>query len=176
MPSPAHSLKFTLLVLAGSSLCMAQRLAETSPFLPPVRQQAAPVTENQPLELRGMMGTGESRVFSIYDPATKQSTWVKLNEQGHNFLIREHDESAQTITIDYGGRPLTLKLTEARIAAMTAPTPGPVPLPQGGPVPTGRNIQPRPPTPEQQRALEQVQAEVARRRAARAAAIQQQGQ
>jgi hypothetical protein len=138
------------------------RLAERSPFLPPERNEAPVVTENPPLELRGIMGEGESRLFNIYNPATKQSSWVSLNETGRSFLVRSHDASADTVSIDYAGRPVVLKLAKAKISAMTETRPavstGPVPM----------NVQPavlpRQPTAEQQRQLENVAAEVERRR------------
>ncbi len=143
-------------------LLASERLAERSPFLPPDRNEAAVVTENPPLELRGIMGEGESQLFNIYNPATKQSSWVSLNETGRSFLVRSHDASADTVSIDYAGRPVVLKLAKAKIAPLSETRPamstGPVPI----------NVQPvvlpRQTTPEQQRQLENVAAEVERRR------------
>lgn len=161
------NLRFLRLVLfAGVApvlpLHAAERLAERSPFLPPESSQAPAVTENPPLELRGIMGEGAARLFNIYNPATKHSSWVSLNESGQSFSVRSHDESADTVSIDYGGRPVVLKLAKARIAPMAETRPAV----SGGPVPL--NVQPavlpRQTTPEQQRQLENVAAEVERRR------------
>ncbi len=161
-----------LVASLGLASVQAQNLAETSPFMPVTRQVAPTVTENAPLELRGIMGQGDERMFSIYNPSTKQSLWVRLNEPGREFVVRTHDDAAATISVEYGGRALNLKLTEARIATLAAapdrPRPSNVPSP-AMPGPAART-----PTPEQMRALENVQAEVERRRNARNEALKSQ--
>ncbi len=155
-------------LLAGFALApalpaAAVGLAEVSPFLPPARAAAPTVTENPPLELRGIMGQGADRLFNIYNPATKQSAWVGLDQPGQNFQVRSHEESAQTVSVSYGGQNVVLKLVQAKIAPLTEARP---PAAASGPVPI--NVQPavlpRQPTPEQQRQLEAVAAEVERRR------------
>lgn len=156
---PALGLLAGLIVMVP--MAAAQRLAETSPFLPPARGEAAVVTENAPLELRGTMGSGEGRMYNIYNPTTKMSAWVGLNEEGHAFQVRSFDESAETVSLNYGGRTVVLKMTQARIAPLVEARPN-----QSGPGPN--IVQPpgllRQPTPEQQRQLENVAAEVERRR------------
>lgn len=149
------------------SLSAANRLAENSPFLPPTRVQAPVVTENPPLELRGIVGQGEERLFNIYNPASKQSAWVPLNQAtGQNYQLRTYDERAQTVSLDHGGRPIVLKLAQSKISPLTEARPQSAPAPVGAV--GGINIQPavlpRPTTPDQQRALENVAAEVERRR------------
>lgn len=149
--------------LAAARPVLAGRLAEVSPFLPPARAEAAPVTENAPLELRGIFGQGADRLFNIYNPATKQSTWVGLNQTGHNFQVRSHEENAQTVTVDFGGRSVVLKLAQARIAPLAESRPS-ASVNTSSPLNVQPAVLPRQPTAEQQRQLEGVAAEVERRR------------
>ncbi len=156
---------FLLTALSGGRAA-AQELVAASPFLPGAGMAAGVVTENAPLELRGIVGTGAARLFNIFDPSSKQSRWVRLNEPGSAFTVKSHDEATDTVSLDYAGQSLSLRLPEAKItplAAMAAPT----------------NNRPRrlegqddPSTPaelsaEQAKRLENVAAEVARRRALR---------
>src|SRR5690606_33081281 len=126
-----------LCVLAGlgsvGTASGAERLAETSPFLPQARNDALVVTENPPLELRGIVGEGPGRLFNIYNPATKQSAWVTLNQTGQNFQVRSFDEGADTVSLDYAGKAVVLKLAQAKIAPMAEVRPqpqntGPIPI------------------------------------------------
>lgn len=146
-------------------------LARKSPFMPPATSAAAAPTENSPLELRGVLGTGADALFNIYDPSRKRSAWVKANEaDGREFVVRSFDQGGQTVQVEHGGRTLTLKLAEAKIVPM-AVNAAPMPVP-GAPAPAVVN-----PTPaDEARRLESVAAEVRRRRALRAAAAQQQQQ
>lgn len=158
---------------AGWARASAQELAATSPFLPPAGAPAGPITENAPLELRGIMGADSGRLFNIYDPSSKLSYWVSLNEAGHNFTVRSYDETSDTVSLDYAGRPLSLRLTEAKITPLAvAPAPAargnlhtPGDNPGDAAIPAPGQL-----TAEQARRLENVAAEVARRRALRSAA------
>ncbi len=149
----------------------AQRLAEKSPFLPPGGKEGPVATENPPLELRGIMGEGAGQLFNIYNPATKTSVWVSLGEAGQNFQIRSFDNAAETVSIDYGGRAVVLKLAQGKIAPLAESRPPPAATTT---LPAQPAMAPRPSTPEQVRALESVTAEVERRRALRNQAIRQQ--
>lgn len=150
----------------------AQELASQSPFLPGPGVAAGVVTENAPLELRGIVGTGAGRLFNIFDPSTKQSRWVRLNEPGHSFTVVTHDEASDTVSLDYAGRSLSLRLPESKITPLAlAPAPSIVnnrPRRDGNQdnVP-GTPAQPRELSPEEAKRLENVAAEVARRRALR---------
>ncbi len=144
--------------MALTALMKAQPLADTSPFMP-VGQQAPGQIESAPLEFRGVTGTGTSAVFSIYNATAKQSTWAGLEEVGHEFVIRSYDEATQTITVEIGGRLLPLKLVQGQVATAAA-------VQQQNP-----SVQRRLNSPEQRRALEKFEAEVARRRAARVNAL-----
>lgn len=167
---------FWLLVVFGSAALYAGdtgNLAKNSPFMPPATSAAPAPTENAPLELRGVLGTGADALFNIYDPSRKRSAWVRANDaDGREFVVRSFDAGSTTVQVEHGGRSLSLKLAEAKIlplAANAVPMPAPVP---GGPTPAVVN-----PTPaDEARRLESVAAEVRRRRALRAAAAQQQQQ
>ncbi|HEY0946488.1 MAG TPA: hypothetical protein VGD81_14520 [Opitutaceae bacterium] len=148
-------------------------LAKKSPFMPPATSAAAAPTENAPLELLGVLGTGSDALFNIFDPTRKRSAWVRANAaDGYDFVVRAYDAGGQTVQVEHGGRTLSLKLKESKIqplAANALPQPAPA---MGQPMPAVLN-----PTPaDEARRLESVAAEVRRRRALRAAAAQQQQQ
>jgi len=152
--------------------------AGASPFLPPSSQGgAAPVTNDSQIELRGVMAIGDGYMFSIYDTARKTSSWVKLNDRGHDFVVKNYDAQRDVVTIDYQGRSLNLTLRTAKVvsapaiqpapvASALASPPAPAPQPIGGPVVLN-------PTPaDEQRRLEAIAAEVNRRRMIRQQALQ----
>ena len=56
----------SLLALALGVRGGAQELAADSPFLPGASAVEGP-TENAPLELRGIVGTGATRLFNLFD-------------------------------------------------------------------------------------------------------------
>lgn len=173
--SPGRLLLYSsLLAAAAAGPGWSQGLAEGSPFLPGAGAVAAVATENAPLELRGIVGAGANRLFNIFDPSSKQSRWVRLNEPGNAFTVKAHDEVSDTVTLDYAGRTLSLRLPESRItplalAAVPAPAPA-VNRPRrgdGGDSAASGPAQPRELTPEEAKRLENVATEVARRRALR---------
>lgn len=90
----------------------------TSPFLPSSGAAAA-VTTAAPIELHGYMMTPEGEKFSIYDPAKKTATWVKLNEAGYPFVVRSYKQENATdqVTVDYQGSKLTLALKQSKISS-----------------------------------------------------------
>lgn len=90
----------------------------TSPFLSSSAATAA-VTTAAPIELHGYMMTSEGEKFSIYDPAKKTATWVKLNETGYPFVVRSYkqENSTDQVTVDYQGSRLTLALKQSKIAS-----------------------------------------------------------
>lgn len=106
-------------VQAGSNLL------ENSPFLPP-NAAAGAGAEAAPLELRSVLAVGGDYEFSLYDAAKKQSTWVRLNEAGHDFQVKAFDAATNTVTIEQRSRTYKLTLKEARIIPLST-TPGPTP-------------------------------------------------
>ncbi len=153
----------------------ASSLAGPSPFAPPATAaETVAVTPDATLELRGIMASGDSYMFSIYDSTKRISTWLGLNEIGREFVVRSYDDARDTVTVDHAGRTLTLALKTAKVAsapmmaqpaANFAPPPS-APQPIGGPVVLN-------PTPaDEQRRLEAIAAEVNRRRMIRQQALQ----
>lgn len=181
-------------VTAALPLQATSNLLENSPFLP--GNVAAGAAQNSaPLELRSILKEGGEYEFSLYDAAKKQSTWVRLNESGHDFTVKAFDPDKETVTVEQKSRTYVLALKEAKIALLTMapgqtsanagmppnPAPGgilpPGVLPPGGPFPPGvRGPNGTAPslTPEQLRSLE---ADINRRRELRrqAAAAQSAG-
>lgn len=159
-----------LLLGMSARLHGADPLAGPSPFLPPASDgnTTAGNTETA-LELRGIMGADDELMFSIYDPTKHMSAWKRLNEPGHEFVVRSYDASRDAVTVDYQGRSLTLALKTAKVASAPAGAPsmaGGAPQPLGGPVVLN-------PTPaDEQRRLEAIAAEVNRRRMIRQQALQ----
>jgi hypothetical protein len=155
-------------VQAGSNLL------ENSPFLPPNVSAAGAAQDAAPLELRSVLKAGGEYEFSLYDPAKKQSTWARLNEPGHDFVVKAYDPEKDTVTVELRNRTFKLTLKEAKITQLsTAPgqspaavATGPQPVAgrgQPGPTPPGRDQSGPAPalTPEQ---LRNLQADINRRR------------
>lgn len=164
------------LIVAVLALCSAvaggvqgQPISTVSPFLP---QNGTPgaITENSPIELRGIMAIPGGSLFGLYDPVKKQGGWVKLNEAGRDFTVRTYDAANDAVTVEYQGRVLSLALKTAKIESMPAMAmvqpPRPMPGPQLATAPTV----------DEAKRLEAVAAEVQRRRQQRQAAMQQAGQ
>jgi len=127
-PRGRSSLLVLALAILGSSLHAGSNLLERSPFLPPDAALHA-AAEATPLELRGIFQVGRECQFSLYDPARKQSTWVGLNEPGHEFLVKAFDPTHDTVTVEQRGRTFKLALKEARITPLTVAS---VRAPAGG--------------------------------------------
>jgi hypothetical protein len=172
-----HRIARSISLGAGLVLAVAARadtsLASSSPFTPPDSAGTAATAENTPLELRGIMADGGGFRYSIYDPAKKSSQWVRLNEPGHDFTVRTHDVTHDTVTLDFQGRVLTLPLHTAKVVGLAVTTPtanepaaavnGPRPVP-GAP---GVGPVPKPPTPEETARYNRAIEEINRRRALR---------
>ncbi len=121
-----------------------------------------------PLEFRGTFVDGGERFFSILDPSARRAEWVGLNEPGRAFTVKAYNAEQESVTVDFQGRPLELKLHSARIAAAPAMAAAPAAAP-GAPA----SAQALPSTSEAQR-LAQVAEEIRRRRALRQQAQQAQ--
>jgi hypothetical protein len=148
-----------------------------SPFLPPGSAAETAPTQDATLELRGIMATGNSYMFSIYDSAHKTSVWSKLNEMGHGFVVRSHDVSRDSVTVEYQGRTLTLALRTAKVASAPVNQPQILPAVANGangaaPQPIGGPVVLNPSPADEQRRLEAIAAEVNRRRMIRQQALQ----
>ena len=167
----------TCLAVLGLTLLIAPgargQLASKSPFLPPSGSGSTAPTAGAPLEFRGTLETSEGLQVRIVDPARKAGVFLLLNQHdpSFDFTVKSYDAEHDTVTLDYQGRPLTLALHVAKVASAGAPQnfiPGQPP--NGGPPmpPAITNSVVLNPTPaDEQRRLDAVVAEVARRRAMR---------
>lgn len=165
------------LALAGLGLGAGVRAQGGSPFMPPsTPAPAAPVAENSAVVFAGVIGTGADARFCLVIPDRRQVAWVHAGEEGHPFVVQGYNAEQETVTVNYGGRVMTLKLQAAKIAAAPANGNGGASGAPAGANPLTATVVPNPTPADEQRRLEAVAAEVRRRRALRAAAQQQGGQ
>jgi hypothetical protein len=167
----------SLALLASLALGLGARadttLAATSPFAPPDGAAGAVAAENQPLELRGILLDGDTYRFSIYDPARKTGQWVRLNEPGHDFMVKAYDAAhgliGDTVTLDYQGRRLTLPLHDGKVVNLVLPAPETAGEPRPGRNGNGIGAgpQPKPGSPEEVARYNRAVEEINRRRALR---------
>lgn len=169
------------LVLAAAGQASAQ-LANKSPFLPPQAAAAGAATAGAPLEYRGYIETGGGLQFRIYDPAKKMGAWVKVNERHLEFdlTVKQHDEGQKTLTVEYQGKSHTLAERVPKVVssgtAMQAMPPPIAPAPTNVAAAVTQSVVLNPTPADEQRRLDAVAAEVARRRALREQATQQMSQ
>jgi hypothetical protein len=150
-------MKSGLVLLALWSVAAAQTkpaadpldgLVADSPFLPAAGGRGvAGVGAEGPLELRGIVFDDGAYRFSVYDQASREATWVRLDERGLPFVARSFNRERDALTVEHRGRTLVLELQPARMASGNAgPPPSPSPLPgavdpnQGGQ--RGASLQP----------------------------------
>ncbi len=182
MRSPRLSPRCAVAVLFGTVGLVSARaeLLKVSPFLPPQGAAAgSAATANAPLVFGGTMQVGDVRQFRINDPARKVGSWLKLGERDANLevVVTQYDAANDTVTIEHASQTLTLQLKAAKVvssgaAPMGLPAPPPVSLPNVSPA-VVQTVVPNPTPADEQRRLEAVAAEVARRRALREQAAQQ---
>jgi hypothetical protein len=127
-------------VQAGSSLLV------NSPFLP-LSGPAGTAQEGAPLELRSVFKAGEEYEFSLYDSAKKQSTWIRLDEPGHDFVVKAYDPEKDTVTVELRNRLIKLTLKEAKIAQLTIATGQPLAAVASAPQTVASRGQPSPALP-----------------------------
>jgi hypothetical protein len=180
MVSPVSSLRYLIIagLALGGSMRAATQLSSVSPFNSPQATVAGP-TQGAPLEYRGYMVTPEGTLYRIVDPAKKTGTFLKLNERDPNFdvIIKQFDSNNDMVTVEHGGRTLTLEERKAKIvssgnaAAMPPPVPAQQPNINVAPAVT-QSVVLNPTPADEQRRLDAVAQEVARRRALREQAQQ----
>jgi hypothetical protein len=156
-------------------------LAAKSPFMAgPAAAGTAPA-ENTPLEFRGFMETAGGVQYRLYDPAKKSGIWVKLNERNADFgvVAKQHDSVKEALTIEFQGKTLTLPVRKAKVVssgnAAQAVPPAAAPAPANVPAAVTQAVVLNPTPADEQRRLDAVAAEVARRRALREQAARGQG-
>jgi hypothetical protein len=163
------------------------QLASRSPFQPATATGPNAPAADAPLEFGGYLDTpSEGRLYriTIKDPARRAAVWVRMNERnselGSEVVVKQHDNDQETLTVEHGGKTLTLAEKKAKIvsagSAAQAMPPPPVPNPPSNvPSAVTQAVVLNPTPADEQRRLEAVAAEVARRRALREQATQQQG-
>jgi hypothetical protein len=161
MKAPATRCLLTAYCLvAVACLPALGQLADTSPFLPPGSVDAGGVAADEgTLELRGIMSTSDGLRFCIYDSVKKSSAWVALNEEGHDFVVRGADPANDRVTLQDGGRTLTLELKASKTVALASS-----PSTLGGRGPYGPNPPPGITAADEAKRLEAISREVRRRR------------
>jgi hypothetical protein len=109
---------------------LGARLAQYSPFLAPLSTAARRViSDDQSIELRGIMTLPEETRYCIYDPKKKSCVWVGVREAGYSFLIESADPRSEEINVlADDGRTLSLRLRESRVSTIPS---GDEVLPQG---------------------------------------------
>lgn len=154
-------------------------LIKVSPFLLP-QGSASAATPNAPLEYSGSVAFGDSEQYRVYDPARKVGVWLKMGERDPNLdvVIKQHDTDQDTLTVEHGGQTMTLPIHSGKVAsagAMPSFTAGAAmpPMPNVSPA-VINTVVPNPTPADEERRLQAVAAEVARRRAMREQAAQQQ--
>jgi hypothetical protein len=178
MTSRAFALcRFCALGLALFATGRAQ-LATKSPFMPPQTAATNAPTVGAPLEYRGFMETGDGIQYRIFDTAAKMGAWVKLNERNADLdlIAKQYDGGQQTLTIEHKGRTLTLEERKGKVVSSGAalqPAPPPPVAPSNVPAAVTQAVVLNPTPADEQRRLEAVASEVARRRALREQATQQ---
>jgi hypothetical protein len=168
---PARRLSRPLLMLATVLLAPALRssaqLAANSPFLPASSAGAVGVTEGAAIELRGVMETRDGLSFCIFDPAKKVSTWTRLDQKGYEFVVKSYDTAHEAVTVEYGGRTITLAMRAVKVAS-SGQAVAPMPLPSPNmPSALTQSVVLHPTPADEQARLQAVADEVRRRRALR---------
>ena len=159
----------------------AAQLASVSPFIPVQAAGVGAPTPGAPIEFRGTMDLGDGPQFRLVDTSHKNGAWVRLNEREPNLdvVVKQHagDGDNETIVVEQQGRSFTLPLHTAKVVSSGAAgqglaAPPPVQMPNM-PAAVTQSVVVNPTPADEQRRLEAVAAEVARRRALRDQASQQ---
>jgi hypothetical protein len=114
------------LAIGGSAF--GQGAAEDDYFLPPDYQQAAPAPEPvkvsplDKLELRSVSILGETQLFSIFDTNVSKGVWIELNETVQGITVSDYNKGDGSVLVKSGGFTRRLKLKEAKIIALAAPS------------------------------------------------------
>lgn len=161
-----------------------------SPFMPPAAAAPAPAAAVGPLEYGGFVTDTQGKLFRIVGDKSGRKTgvYLRLGEKDANLgvTLRGFNAATQSVTVEYQGQTLTLEERKSKIissgspAAMMAPAPAmpaaPAAAPASAPVvapAVTQSVVVNPTAADEQRRLEAVAAEVARRRAMREQSQQQ---
>ncbi len=123
-----HWILFWTMVL-GPLLSQGQgtvSLLENSPFLPPAKAEEGNADETGPpslalLQLRGITSIDGEYIFSIFDPSTRQSKWIRQGGQEDGLTIRGYDPDGNTVIIHSQTENLSHQLQLNEYAQPSAP-------------------------------------------------------
>lgn len=170
------------LALATTSVAGARDLVSDSPFLPEgftpsgEREQRPPPPPPQPprgpqpldnIEFRGLTKVGGELAFSLYDPAEQRSFWLGPGESFAGFTITEFEEGGDySIVVSHNGETRTIGLREAEVQPLEVPRET-----NRNDRRRGRNENADPRSTEER--MEELAAEIRRRREARRELLEQ---
>jgi hypothetical protein len=142
-------------------------LLERSPFAPAAGPKLNPgdaAAEQGPLEFRGMAVDETGASYSVFDTTQSRGFWIREGGEGPLRVV-SYNAQESLLEVEQNGRAVKLQLKRATVQNGAAAIPHPVAAgqPGGQPPAVGQN------NPDGRR-LEQVAAEVRRRRALRNAA------
>ena len=167
MKLPAHLL--LVLPLLGTVVLAADfgALIERSPFAPaagPKLNLGDAAGEQGTLEFRGMAVDETGASYSVFDTTQSRGFWIREGGEGPLRVV-SFDTKESLLEVEQNGRAVKLQLKRATVQnrALAMPHPVAAGQPGGPPLAVGQN------NPDGRR-LEQVAAEVRRRRALRNAA------
>jgi hypothetical protein len=151
----------------------ANTISTRSPFMPTVATPEAAPEQQGPtnIEWCGIMEMNGERYFGLTETEKSRSAWLRLNEEGRGFSVKNFTEVGPTLTVTFNSQTHTLRMKEAKVGVLPPgsfpATPVAVNRPgaAGGPGAPAVSADA-----DQQRRLEAVAAEVRRRREMRAAA------
>ena len=147
------------LAAASLSADKLNGLLNNSPFGASRANSAAGTGTGDPLEFRAVLEEGGKQFYSIYEAATKRSTWMELNDPVNGLSVKGYDAAHDTVTVDFRGKSMSLAIKRAAPVAQVAMLPG-----GAGP---GNQVSPGGNASIDQQRLQQVQEEIRRRRALR---------
>jgi len=157
------------LAAAALSSAAPQDLVDNSPFAPAGSAARQAANAGAPLELRSIMVIDGMPQFSIFDPSTKQGIWIKLRDATQDIVVKNYDAGAESVEVEYQGRPLILALRISKIAAGPAVPVGGISMPSAATSPTPsaalvNTVKTNPTSTEEAARLQAVVEEIRRRR------------
>jgi hypothetical protein len=83
-------------------------------------EPAAATPVDQQIEFRGVMEERNRKLFSIYEIATRRSTWIEFNRSVDGIRVEAYDDAQELITVAYQGKSRVLSLKGAAQKIITA--------------------------------------------------------
>jgi len=154
------------LAAASLSADKLNGLLNNSPFGASRSNAVAGTGMGDPVEFRAVLEEGGKQFYSIYEAATKRSTWMELNDPVNGMSVKSYDVAHDTVTVDFHGKSMSLAIKRAAPVAQAAQIAQTTNIP-GAMGPGNQLTQGGPGTLESQQRIQQVQEEIRRRRALR---------